>query len=114
VQGKGAHGNAVLEAANQLEAAGAFSIVLELIPGDLASDVTAGVGIPTIGIGAGPCCDGQIQVMHDVLGLSNQTFKHAKRFAEGEQVLMEGNTPPRFAESLSPRTRTRFENRPNG
>ncbi|MFI5385371.1 MAG: 3-methyl-2-oxobutanoate hydroxymethyltransferase [Fimbriimonadales bacterium] len=90
VQGKGAQGNTIIEAAKRLEDAGAFSIVLELIPGDLAADVTAAVGIPTIGIGAGPCCDGQIQVMHDILGLSSQDFKHARRFVEGERILLEG------------------------
>src|SRR5579862_9850718 len=65
VQGKGAAGKAVIDSAKRLEDAGAFAIVLELIPGDLASDVTAAIEIPTIGIGAGPCCDGQVQVMHD-------------------------------------------------
>lgn len=90
VQGKGERGKAIVEAAKRMEEAGAFSIVLELVPGDLASDVTAEVGIPTIGIGAGPCCDGQIQVMHDILGLSSQEFKHARRFVDGEAILREG------------------------
>jgi 3-methyl-2-oxobutanoate hydroxymethyltransferase len=90
VQGKGAEGRSVIDSAKALEQAGAFSMVLELIPGNLASDVTAEVGIPTIGIGAGPCCDGQIQVMHDILGMSNLEFKHAKRFIEGERLLLEG------------------------
>jgi 3-methyl-2-oxobutanoate hydroxymethyltransferase len=90
VQGKGAAGREVIDSAKRLEDAGAFSIVLELIPGDLASDVTAEIGIPTIGIGAGPCCDGQIQVMHDLLGLSSERFKHAKRFVEGELIFSEG------------------------
>lgn len=90
VQGKGAEGQAVIDAAKKLEDAGVFSMVLELIPGNLASDVTAAVGIPTIGIGAGPCCDGEIQVMHDILGLSNQTFKHARKFVEGEDLFLRG------------------------
>lgn len=90
VQGKGTAGAGLIEAAKNLERAGAFSMVLELIPGGLASDITAEVTIPTIGIGAGPCCDGQIQVMHDILGLSNQSFKHAKRFVEGESMFLEG------------------------
>jgi 3-methyl-2-oxobutanoate hydroxymethyltransferase len=90
VQGKGAAGRPVIDSAKRLEEAGAFSIVLELIPGNLASDVTAEIGIPTIGIGAGPCCDGQIQVMHDILGLATEEFKHAKRFVEGERLLLDG------------------------
>jgi 3-methyl-2-oxobutanoate hydroxymethyltransferase len=90
VQGKGAAGKSIIEAAKQLESAGAFAVVLELIPGDLASDLTAEIGIPTIGIGAGPCCDGQIQVMHDILGFAHEEFKHARRFVEGERILMQG------------------------
>lgn len=90
VQGKGASGRELIEMAKRLEDAGAFSMVLELIPGELASDVTAEVGIPTIGIGAGPCCDGQIQVMHDILGLSAHEYKHAKRFVDGERILLGG------------------------
>ncbi|HTQ11994.1 MAG TPA: 3-methyl-2-oxobutanoate hydroxymethyltransferase [Fimbriimonadaceae bacterium] len=90
VQGKGGGGNALIDAAKNLEDAGAFGIVLELIPADLASDITAALSIPTIGIGAGPCCDGQIQVMHDILGLSDRQFKHARRFVDGEGMLLEG------------------------
>jgi len=90
VQGKGSAGKGLIEAAKKLEDAGACSMVLELIPADLASEITMAVGIPTIGIGAGPCCDGQIQVMHDVLGLGNQEFKHAKRFVEGEIMCLDG------------------------
>lgn len=90
VQGKGAQGKELMDAAKRLEDAGAFAIVLELIPGELASDVTAELSIPTIGIGAGPCCDGQIQVMHDVLGLGKENYKHARRFVDGENLLLEG------------------------
>jgi len=57
--------------AKALEEAGAFSIVLESIPSDLARKVTSSIGIPTIGIGAGPHCDGQVLVSHDVLGLND-------------------------------------------
>ena len=53
-----------------LEGAGAFAIVLECTPPDVAEAVTGGVGIPVVGIGAGPACDGQVLVMHDLLGLS--------------------------------------------
>jgi 3-methyl-2-oxobutanoate hydroxymethyltransferase len=60
----------LLEDAAVLEAAGAFAMVLEGIPAELAREITGSVGIPTIGIGAGPACDGQVLVMHDMLGLT--------------------------------------------
>jgi 3-methyl-2-oxobutanoate hydroxymethyltransferase len=73
----------ILSDARELEAAGVFSIVLEVIPQDLARKVTAAVSIPTIGIGAGPHCDGQVLVVHDLLGLTmNGTPKHAKGYAD--------------------------------
>lgn len=65
-----------------LEAAGAFAIVLELVPADLAAAVTARLTIPTIGIGAGAGCDGQVQVWHDLLGLYPTAPRHARRYAE--------------------------------
>lgn len=65
-----------------LEAAGAFAIVLELVPAELAALVSEELTIPTIGIGAGGGCDGQVQVFHDVLGLGTFTPRHAKRYAE--------------------------------
>ena len=68
--------------AKALEAAGVFGIVLELIPAELARQVTESVAVPTIGIGAGPCCDGQMQVVNDILGLYGAFQpKHAKRYA---------------------------------
>lgn len=71
VQGKTAEaGQALLEDARALEAAGAFAIVLEGMPRELAAWITQEVRIPTIGIGAGPDCDGQILVFHDLVGLS--------------------------------------------
>lgn len=73
----------VIEDALAVEDAGAFAVVLEGIPRDLAADITRRLGIPTIGIGAGPHCDGQILVLHDVLGLSDRFVpKFAKRYAE--------------------------------
>jgi 3-methyl-2-oxobutanoate hydroxymethyltransferase len=73
----------VIEDALAVEDAGAFAVVLEGIPLDLAADITSRLGIPTIGIGAGPHCDGQILVLHDVLGLCDRFVpKFAKRYAE--------------------------------
>ncbi len=80
VQGRGSQAEALVEAALAVQDAGAFSLVLELIPASLAQRITQTVSIPTIGIGAGVHCNGQIQVWHDILGLSEQTFKHAKRY----------------------------------
>jgi 3-methyl-2-oxobutanoate hydroxymethyltransferase len=72
----------LLADAAALADAGAFAIVLELIPAPLASKITKAVAIPTIGIGAGPACDGQVLVLHDMLGL-NEGFnpKFLKRYA---------------------------------
>ena len=68
--------------ARALEQAGAFAIVLELIPAPLASQITQSLTIPTIGIGAGPACDGQVLVLHDMLGLNDRfTAKFVKRYA---------------------------------
>ena len=70
VQGKGSHhARVLLDNAKALEAAGAFAIVLEAIPAELAKTVTDQLTIPTIGIGAGPHCDGQVLVLYDLLGL---------------------------------------------
>ena len=73
----------VIDDAVAVEDAGAFAIVLEGIPLDLAAEITDRLTIPTIGIGAGPYCDGQILVMHDVLGLCDRYApKFTKRYAE--------------------------------
>lgn len=64
----------ILEHALQLQEAGAFCVVLECVPSKLAKDITSALEIPTIGIGAGPDCDGQVLVMQDLLGM-NQDFK---------------------------------------
>jgi 3-methyl-2-oxobutanoate hydroxymethyltransferase len=76
------------EEAKLLEEAGAFSLVLELVPAELARAVSADLAIPTIGIGAGPECDGQVQVFHDLLGLFREFLpRHSRRYADlGEQI----------------------------
>lgn len=63
----------------EVEAAGAFSVVLEGIPSNIAEIITQKLKIPTIGLGAGPACDGQILVIHDLLGL---TDRHVPRFVK--------------------------------
>lgn len=87
VQGRGEEADHVIEQALAVEDAGAFAIVLELIPAELAASITSKLRIPTIGIGAGPHCDGQIQVFHDLIGLSDGSFKHAKAYVDGREIL---------------------------
>jgi 3-methyl-2-oxobutanoate hydroxymethyltransferase len=77
----------LLEDCRALQEAGAFAVVLECIPAELAEIVTAEIAIPTVGIGAGAGCDGQVQVFHDLLGLGEFTPKHAKRYAEVGQSI---------------------------
>lgn len=71
----------LLEDAHAVEQAGAFAVVLEGIPAALGSEITSKLSIPTIGIGAGVGCDGQVLVMHDILGLSSRELTFTKRFA---------------------------------
>jgi 3-methyl-2-oxobutanoate hydroxymethyltransferase len=83
VQGKDrADGDALLEDARALEQAGAFAIVLEAIPAELARRVTDSIAIPTIGVGAGAYCDGQVLVLYDLLGLFDEFIpKFVKPYA---------------------------------
>jgi 3-methyl-2-oxobutanoate hydroxymethyltransferase len=84
VQGRGeAAGQALLDDALALQEAGCFSVVLEMVPSALAERVTKALRIPTIGIGAGPRCDGQVLVLHDLLGF-DEGFnpKFLKKFAD--------------------------------
>ena len=82
VQGRGEAGRTVLDQALALEKAGAFSIVLEAIPAELGGEISRSMTIPTIGIGAGPECDGQVLVVNDLLGLSERLPKLAKAYAD--------------------------------
>lgn len=84
VQGKtAAAAETLLQDARFLDEAGCFAMVLECIPADLASRITAAVDVPTIGIGAGPDCGGQVLVQHDLLGLTaGFQPRFVKRFAE--------------------------------
>jgi 3-methyl-2-oxobutanoate hydroxymethyltransferase len=72
VQGKGDTATKLLDDARAVEDAGAFMIVLEGIPRELGKEITRMLSIPTIGIGAGPDCDGQVLVIHDLLGLAGE------------------------------------------
>jgi 3-methyl-2-oxobutanoate hydroxymethyltransferase len=89
----------ILDAAERLEAAGAFSIVLECVPIDLAAEITRRVSIPTIGIGAGPACTGQVLVYHDLLGLEERIApRFVRRYAELGRLSREGIA--RFADDV--------------
>ncbi len=82
VQGRGDEGrHRVIEDALAVEAAGAFSVVLEGIPEDLGREITARLSIPTVGIGAGVHCDAQVLVMHDLLGLNDWAPSFVKQYA---------------------------------
>ncbi len=78
----------IIQDAANLEKAGVFSIVLECIPMELAQEITGRVNVPTIGIGAGPYCDGQILVFHDLVGYANGYLpKFVKRYADIHGIL---------------------------
>ncbi len=79
----------IINDARALEEAGAFAVVLETIPAPVAKMVTERISIPTIGIGAGPHCDGQVQVFHDLLGIYDdcRPLKHAKQYAHLGEVI---------------------------
>lgn len=87
VQGRDQDGERVLREAKQIEAAGAFAIVLEMVPADLAQQITAELTIPTIGIGAGNHTDAQILVWTDFAGLGSKAPSFAKQYAQLRQEL---------------------------
>jgi 3-methyl-2-oxobutanoate hydroxymethyltransferase len=83
VQGRGETGDALIESAQALEAAGAFALVMEMVPGEVAAEITKRLAIPTIGIGAGPECDAQVLVWQDMAGLrTGRVPRFVKRYAD--------------------------------
>lgn len=90
VQGKTApEARRLLDDALALEEAGAFAVVIESTPGELAGLITRRLSVPTIGIGAGPQCDGQVQVLHDLLGFGSVQPRHAKQYADLNAVVLD-------------------------
>ncbi|MGO1167988.1 MAG: 3-methyl-2-oxobutanoate hydroxymethyltransferase [Janibacter sp.] len=88
VQGRGDAAAKLLEDARAVEAAGAFAVVIEMVTADSAAEVTRELSIPTIGIGAGPECDGQVLVWQDMAGMgSGKTPRFVKRYADVRTVL---------------------------
>src|SRR5262249_13621732 len=95
VQGRDERAQSLLaEQATKLEDLGCFAVVLECIPAGLAAKITAKLRIPTIGIGAGPHCDGQVLVWQDLLGLQSELQpRFVKRYLEGESLIMDALSP---------------------
>jgi len=89
VQGRGTGADAIIAHSQSIEAAGAFGIVLELIPAELATRITEALTIATIGIGAGPNCSGEIQVWHDIMGLSQKAHKHTKFYTNAREAMLQ-------------------------
>ena len=90
VQGRGDSGQQVVDEAVALEEAGAFAVVMEMVPGDVAGQVTKAVSIPTIGIGAGADCDGQVLVWQDAFGLrTGRMARFVKQYADLHGVLLD-------------------------
>jgi 3-methyl-2-oxobutanoate hydroxymethyltransferase len=77
----------ILEDAIEVVKAGAFAVTLECVPDDLAAKITASISVPTIGVGAGPYCDAQWLVMHDLLGLNESSPKFAKRYLNLAEIV---------------------------
>jgi len=99
VQGRGEDGVILMQDAKALQAAGAFAVVLEVVPADLAAAVTASLSIPTIGIGAGPETDAQVIVWQDMAGLTpGRTAKFVKKYADVHGVLLDAAS--RWAEDV--------------
>jgi 3-methyl-2-oxobutanoate hydroxymethyltransferase len=90
VQGRGDTGDRILDDARAVEAAGAFAVVMEMVPGDVAARITKELTIPTIGIGAGPDCDAQVLVWSDMAGMNRgRAPRFVKRYADLGGVLLD-------------------------
>ena len=90
VQGRGDASDRVLADAHAMEQAGAFAVVMEMVPGDVAAQVSKELTIPTIGIGAGPDCDGQVLVWQDAFGLrTGRMARFVKQYADVHGVLLD-------------------------
>ena len=90
VQGRGDTARRILDDAKAVEAAGAFAVVMEMVPGDVAAQVTKELTIPTIGIGAGSDCDGQVLVWQDAFGLrTGRMAKFVKQYADLHGTLLQ-------------------------
>jgi len=88
IQGRGAGADQLLADAHAVQEAGAFAVVMEMVPGDLAGQVTKELTIPTIGIGAGPSCDAQVLVWQDMAGLNvGRVARFVKKYADLDGVL---------------------------
>ena len=91
VQGRGETAQRILADARAVEAAGAFAVVMEMVPGDVAAEVTRELSIPTIGIGAGNQCDGQVLVWQDAFGLrTGKMPRFVKQYADLRTTLLDG------------------------
>ena len=90
VQGRGETAQRLLEDAQAMERAGAFALVMEMVPGDLAAEITKSVSIPTVGIGAGVDCDAQVLVWQDMAGLrTGRLPRFVKQYADVHGVLLQ-------------------------
>ncbi len=90
VQGRGESADRLLADARAVQEAGAFAVVLEMVPGDLAAEITGELVIPTIGIGAGPGCDGQVLVWQDAFGLrTGRMARFVRQYADVHTVLLD-------------------------
>jgi 3-methyl-2-oxobutanoate hydroxymethyltransferase len=90
VQGRGDSADRILRDAHAVQDAGAFAVVMEMVPGDVAAQVTKELTIPTIGIGAGPDCDGQVLVWQDAFGLrTGRMPRFVKQYADLHSVLLQ-------------------------
>lgn len=116
VQGRGDNGPVLVEAARALEAAGAFAVLIEMVPADVAAQITAAVSVPTVGIGAGSDCDAQVLVWQDMAGLrTGQLPRFVKQYADmhGCCTRRPASSPPMWKQGSSRGRNTRSSrNRP--